>query len=1040
MFSAIREVEERLGIRLVAILADAGCGKTQLAAQLSAPNRDRPVGILLHGKALHSGHSLDDLAHRIVIQGKQVSTMDALLAAVDAAGQRAHRRLPIVIDGLNEAEDPRNWKHLLAALGERLRDYPYVLVVCTLRTVFADEVLPPDVERLEIPDFDDDTVEAIRKYFKYYRISAIDAELPGLLRHPLTLRVFCEVTNPKRDKDVGVEAMPGSLTAMFDRYLQQVAERIAELASPAQRYYEDDVRTAIYAIGSLLWEQRTRSLEMSSLRIGLGDQQRPWDRSIIYALEQDGVLLREPGDAPGGTRVSVISDTLAGHIVADAVLASLGRTALDSWFKNNANLTLLAGEYPNRHPLGSDILRAFAALMPRRVYGQQLWPLLEGELRNQALVFAASLESTYLNAETANELRDLVIHPPLGSHELLDRLHHTRGSRPHPLNAEFLDSILRPLAVADRDSRWTEWIRRHEKESYDDLYRMETRWRNLSERSQEDKLRARWIMWHLTSTVRFLRDQAIRTLYFFGRGDAAALFALTLDSLAVNDSYVPEGMLAASYGVAMARQLSDAKFADALAIYLSGLEKALTGKSATSPTNDWLARFYVQGTVTFSRRYYPDAVPDSFMANERVPFARGPSVDPIERNAAEATEVDRAIHMDFENYTVGRLFDDRANYNMHHEGYLAALAHIRGMLWSLGWRKDVLGVVDGAIAIYTSRMDRASTERYGKKYGWIGFYTYAGILTDVGRFPADQRLSDLGVDPSFPEPPPPAPIALPHWARETPRDDRRWIRQGVVNVPDELLYRPDIGTDSGPWIAVHGYLHTRDQAPGRRVFGILKALLVAGRDVDRLVSAMKTKDYPGNNWLPEEPSDYYIFAGEIPWHPEYARNYSGNTAELYREMIDVTDSPPVSAESLAHVYAWESYHSKLNRAGGTPVPSRPISERFDLRGVPQFFAQVLPSGPVAAVTCAAPAGYDGHLLYIRENLVRRYARGRQLVWFVWGERQIWPFPHPAPDWIIRAARDHADIWRHVRRAEELSPAFALEQARPRRKSPRPPSA
>jgi hypothetical protein len=346
------------------------------------------------------------------------------------------------------------------------------------------------------------------------------------------------------------------------------------------------------------------------------------------------------------------------------------------------------------------------------------------------------------------------------------------------------------------------------------------------------------------------------------------------------------------------------------------------------------------------------------------------------------------------------------------------------MIWSLGWRKDTLGVVDHAIATFASRMGRASTERYGKKYGWIGFYTYAGILTDKGMFPADQRLSDLGVDPSFPEPPPPAPVAVAHWARETPRDDRRWIRQGVVSVPDELLYQRDIGTCSGPWIAIHGYMITHGQAPGRRVFGILKALLVADRDVDRLVSMVKTKDYPGNDWLPEEPSNHYIFAGEIPWHPEYAWNESGKAVELYRGMIDVGGGPPVSTEILAHIYAWEDYHSKLNQAGGAPVPSRPFSERFDLRGVPQSFGQVLPNGSHAALSCAAPAGYEGHVLYAREDLVRRYARGRQLVWFIWGERQIWPHPYPTPDWIVQAAQDHADIWRHVRRADELSPAFA----------------
>jgi hypothetical protein len=36
-----------------------------------------------------------------------------------------------------------------------------------------------------------------------------------------------------------------------------------------------------------------------------------------------------------------------------------------------------------------------------------------------------------------------------------------------------------------------------------------------------------------------------------------------------------------------------------------------------------------------------------------------------------------------------------------------------------------------------------------------------------------------------------------------------------------------------------------------------------------------------------------------------------------------------------------------------------------------------------------------------------------------------------PEWVVRAARDHADIWRHIRRAEELCRAFAPQNTRRR---------
>ncbi len=128
------EIDTVLGTRWVGVIADVGGGKTQLAAQLTNNSSDRPAGILLHGRDLHSSKTLDDLAGGITIQGVPVASMDALVAALDATGKRDARRLPLVIDELNEAEDTRQWKSLLAALDVSLQQFPNVLVVCTVRT------------------------------------------------------------------------------------------------------------------------------------------------------------------------------------------------------------------------------------------------------------------------------------------------------------------------------------------------------------------------------------------------------------------------------------------------------------------------------------------------------------------------------------------------------------------------------------------------------------------------------------------------------------------------------------------------------------------------------------------------------------------------------------------------------------------------------------------------------------------------------------------------------------------------------------------
>jgi hypothetical protein len=1028
----LADVEGLLGNRLIGVVADAGCGKTQLGAQLTVAVDTRPAGILLHGRDLHAGQSLEDLAHRTVIQGTPVKSMEALVAAVDAAGQRARRRLPIVIDGLNEAEDPRDWKPALAALDEMLRRFPYVLVVCTVRPTFADEVFAGNVDRLSIPGFGRDRNEAIRRYFEYYRIDPADAEVPlGLLGHPLTLRLFCEVTNPKREKTVGIETMPGSLTALFDRYLKQAAERIAELAPPNRRYYEQDVRAAFDEIGSALWDDNTRSFDFADLRRRLDDTGRPWNESIVRALEHEGVLLRDPGEAQHGLRSVVVYDALAGHLIANAILAKHGRAGFEPWLRSPVTLAALGGPLADRHPLAEDVFGALVGLVPRRLQRQQLWPLLDPPLRIQSLRATADLEAAYLDAATVNELSSLIIHIPEGSRDLLDTLRRTRGASDHPLNADFLDATLRRMTVADLDARWSEWIRRHDQSVIDDLRRLAKRWRNdQTARRRSDRLRARWVMWTLSSTVRELRDQATNALYWFGRGDPRALFELTLDALSLNDTSVLERMLASSYGVAMAHQLPcPDDYARILKSFLVGLRDRLVGPSASHPTDHWLARLYVQGTVALAQNYHPSSVPEGITIGGIVPFAAGPVIAPIVKGDQRAAEADNTLNIDFANYTLGRLFGDRNNYDMGHREHQAAVDHVRGVVWDLGWRRAGLGAVDRSLDNHLSRHDRPKTERYGKKYGWIGYYTYAGILNDRQKLSVE-RLSDVDIDPSFPEPPRAAPFEVPKWALPTPRDERRWIRQGVVSVPDHLLYRSAIDSHTGPWIAVYGHLTADEQTPGRRVYGLLTALLVAPRDSDRLVSALASGIHPRSCRLPDPPEDHYTFAGEIPWHSEFARITRGSRAEdPYRQFVRLTQLVKIEVEELAHWYGWESYHSALNKAGGALVPSLAFSSHFDLRGLPQSFDQALSDGSLAACSLSGPPEFGGELLYLREDLLHRYADGRRLIWHVCGEREIRPYPQQPPDWLVRAQRSEADGWRKTVRAEELSSLFASRRRR-----------
>ncbi len=1007
-------VEEAFASRLVAVLAPAGCGKTQLAAQLTVGVDGRPHGVLLHGRDLHANHSLDDLARRFSIAAQPVPSMESLLAAMDAAGQRARHRLPIVIDGLNEAEDPRSWQPLLAALETTLAKYPYVLMICTLRPEFAAEALPEDTRRVEVAGYGSDAADAIREYFRHYKIDATDSSLPEFLEHPLTLRIFCEVTNPTRAKVVGVDAMPGSLTALFERYLNQVGDRIAQLAPRAQRYYAQDVRAALGVVATILWDKQTRTIDIEELRHALRDENRPWNESLVRALEHEGVLLRMPSE-DNGVYVPVY-DRLGGYIIANALLSRHGQVGFASWVQETTTRHLLTGDYAQSHPLADDIVYALVGQTPRRFHSKQLWQLVEEPLRSRALRFAAWLEAAYLDAGTVEALIELA---GQGDADVLNKLWEVRGAEKHPLNADALDRALRPIAVADRDLRWTEWIRRHYKEVLRDLELLGQRWRRRETRSG-DRLRARWVMWTLTSTVRLLRDHATRALYWFGRKDAQGLFELTIDSLAVNDAYIGERMLAASYGVVMSYQRADADFAVHLKQFLQGLATALVGASATAPTTHYIARIHARGIVAFATRFYASAVPEPLRSAWS--FAAPTLFAPIETGDVRADEVEHTLHMDFENYTLGRLFDDRGNYDMNHQGHQAAVAHVRGVVWELGWRSATFESLDGGIAddIYGGRGQRPRTERYGKKYGWIGFFTYAGMLEAQGLLPEDgRRLSDIDIDPSFPdEPPKDGEPSMPSaWLEPSIQSQEHWLRKGTTAVPPQLIIREKITEHVGPWIAVHGFVKITDRALGRESWAFLSALVTPKQCLPHVVAALKSTEPP---WLVREgPGDHHTFAGEIPWHPTFAAEaLAGSGSNAYRGRVRGGNT---EFEILAHEYAWESYHSEMNQAGSVRVPSHPFSAHFDLRSVPQGFDQCLPDGTRATVTLSGVDGLDGDVLYVRADLLRLYVGDRAIVWFAFGERELRPYPPSPPQWLVNINVTQANAWRAVLTEADLNP-------------------
>lgn len=87
--SEVTQLGESLGARTLYVLAAAGEGKSEMCVKVTLPEGTFPGGVLLLGKDLHAGQTLDNLASRFKVNGKSVETFERLVEAVDAAGHRA---------------------------------------------------------------------------------------------------------------------------------------------------------------------------------------------------------------------------------------------------------------------------------------------------------------------------------------------------------------------------------------------------------------------------------------------------------------------------------------------------------------------------------------------------------------------------------------------------------------------------------------------------------------------------------------------------------------------------------------------------------------------------------------------------------------------------------------------------------------------------------------------------------------------------------------------------------------------------------------
>ena len=889
------------------ILGDAGIGKTHIACNICDDRLKNGLpALFVRGSQFRTDQAVE-VQLRELLDIPPARSWHDFLQALSAAAEAYHIRIPLIIDGLNESINNGTfsniWELGLKGLVQEIAQTKNLVLITTCRRSYEEaiwkevssreDIIPGKIIRKDKDSlnlvyargFNTDEVkqEAIEKYFNAYKIKAEDITLAPLrqFEHPLHLKIFCETKNRERKTDVQVYVGEQTLFEVFDKYLEQCNKTVCDRLE--LRHGTSIVQPVLNKIAEYLWQHHKRYIPLPKL-VSITDDQPleklNWLSSTASAIEAEGLLVCrdwfEDTDA-----MSFTYDLLGGYLIAKYLVEQAADDA-QGFLNSEETVTALFGEdYQALHPLQEDICRCLAALLPGKT-GKFLHEFL-----NDKKAFGLSIRALFEISPqdiTENCIR-LVVH-------LFDQYKENRdsffklaettvGHPDHPFNASFWSERLSALSMPERDLSWTEYVRRNRYSFEDIVIPFEETCQNAQNVSDYGKKRllllAEYIMWILTSTVRPLRDQATRALYWYGRRFPEDFLGLVIKSFIINDPYVSERMLAATYGIAMAwhNDFKDNSCITAvLPLYGRQLYENIFKPNAPHSTTHILARDYARRTIDIALIHRPDLLTEDERERITPPFTDGGI-----REWGESEKSDEGpppIRMDFDIYTLKGLI----NYDSAPGEHKRVKANVYWRIYDLGFSLENFGEIDKWISGENSNLGRyhehpRKIDRYGKKYSWIAFYELAGFRQDNNLlldYYNNSRTLYTDIDPSFPDEHREYNLVREDFLGDREASTEKWVLKTPHPDLTPYLNVDQLWDEQGSWVLLHGHLGQEDKQDRRKMSAWMQGLIVKPENVDEVVEILKRQENIDGHTVPFIPEDYRTYAGEIPWCDTYPAN------------------------------------------------------------------------------------------------------------------------------------------------------------------------
>ena len=730
--------------KMIIVSGDAGTGKSQLFAFNSKKAiQNGFYSILILGQTFINNQYLKSQISSIL--GLDCK-FDELINILECLGEIHDQPIVIYIDAVNESNYRDIWKNGLSTIYNRIKNLNYVRVAVSVRSgyepfVFDNNILDlqksQEITHIYHTGFQENSIEAVREFLNFYNIPFYPSFcISEELSNPLFLLLFCKMYKKEYEGN--------NLFNIYTLFEELINETNNELLKENSILINKNILlNLIYEIIKIQISKNENNISQEDLL-----HLEFWDAyginsnkiNCIRIIEKSGLLntFTTENEERYYLGYNLLEDYLSARMIVET---HTDKSELREYIKNDV-LGIHNGEISKIN--NSDLFIAICSLFAEK-YDDECIDIVEDLNENYYLTLLYHSYINSYNLRKANTidseyLIDFVNRHHIAPNIVFSMLIENSTKINHPLNVEFLHSILlnKPLNV--RDLMWTTFIN-----DIDDSQRIIQLINYFNEGNTLSGLSSDNIFlllilftWLLTSSNRFTRDIASKAIIELLKRNFQFCLPLLQKFESVNDPYVLQRLYGVLFGACVKRTSVYENDYKNLAEYVY---KNIFSQKEVYP--DILLRDYARLIIERYLYEFPDSI--SIDIDLISPPYNSETIPTVEKEEYYNDDMPQcgfniiALSMSPNKANTPGLYGDFGRYIFQSTlDYFENIDIVNLYHYAMQYIRDVLGYKNSYFTDYDSysrrgfsdRSNVKKCERIGKKYQWITFYNILARVSD----------------------------------------------------------------------------------------------------------------------------------------------------------------------------------------------------------------------------------------------------------------------------------------------------------------------